>query len=255
VPALLTSGCASGGPPRARTGETPALDEANRALEGQPATVELRSGEVARDVEGVVMTAETTSSRDGDRGRTVPTAEVARVTREVRFRVGKGLGWGLIVGVPLGFAIGSGASKRAEGIFAFSDRDATIVITDLACGLLGMVVAGILKLPPDRVAYVAPRRLGRGAPLAPHSRRRRPCGRRCCRRQRSPPLPPGARVAVRRRLPRASSAALPGSVLRATLSPEPSRQQHRRLQRGGRRVRANVHITQNLPRSPTVKQE
>jgi hypothetical protein len=157
LPALLAAGCASGGPPAPATGGTSALDAANRALAEQPAIVELRSGEVARDVEGVVMTAETTSWRDGDRERTVPTVEVVKVTREIRFRAGKGLAWGLLVGVPVGLIVGSTQSGSAnQGFFAISDRAAATVVADLACGLLGMVVAGVFRQPPDRVVYRAP---------------------------------------------------------------------------------------------------
>jgi hypothetical protein len=157
LPLMAAQGCASGGLSRQpmATGGGPADFEAvNRSLADQLATVELKSGQKAKDVEDVRMTAESTSWRDGDQVRTVPTAEVSRVTREVRRRLWSGLGWGILAGIPVGLLVASG-QKNPGGEFSIaSDQQVTtFVLVDLACGLAGMAISGALRQP--RVVYAA----------------------------------------------------------------------------------------------------
>lgn len=167
LPALATQGCASGGLPR--TGGGPAgtagaadFEAVNRTLEEQPAIVELRSGERVHDVEDVKMTAESTSWRDGDRVRTVPTADVRRVVRQLRFRAGKGFGWGAAGGAVVGYFIAAHQHDSENQVLGF-------ILFDLASGLAGMFVTTIMRQPPDQVVYVAP---GAGAPPAGGAPRR-----------------------------------------------------------------------------------
>jgi len=156
---LVIQGCASGGLPRTSGGEPGGADRfaaVNRALEEQPAIIELKSGETVRDVEEVKMTAESTSWRYGDRVRTVPTSEVRRVIRQVRFRAGKGLGWGAAGGAVAGYFIAAHQRDSTNQVLGF------IVIT-VASGLAGMFVTGVMRQPPDQVVYTAP---DAGAPSA-----------------------------------------------------------------------------------------
>ena len=168
LPALATQGCASGGLPR--TGGGPAgtagaadFEAVNRALADQPAIVELRSGETVHDVEEVKMTPESTSWRDGDRVRTVPTAEVRRVVRQIRFRAGKGFGWGAAGGAVVGYFVAAHQRNVDNQVLGF-------LVFDLASGLAGMFVTTIMRQPPDQVVYVAPG--AAGAPAAGGAPRR-----------------------------------------------------------------------------------
>jgi hypothetical protein len=148
---ILVQGCASGGLPRTSGGEPGGADRfeaVNRALEEQPAIVELASGETVHDVEEVKMTAESTSWRDGDRVRTVPTSEVRRIVRQVRFRAGKGLGWGAAGGAVAGYFIAAHQRDTSNQVLGF------IAIT-VASGLAGMFVTGVMRQPPDQVVYTA----------------------------------------------------------------------------------------------------
>ncbi|HXO40368.1 MAG TPA: hypothetical protein VN999_02895 [Thermoanaerobaculia bacterium] len=167
LPALATQGCASGGLPRTGGGPTATAGAAdfeavNRTLEEQPAIVELRSGESVHDVEDVKMTAESTSWHDGDRVRTVPTAEVRRVVRQLRFRAGKGFGWGAAGGAVVGYFVAAHQRNADNQVLGF-------LIFDLASGLAGMFVTTVMRQPPDQVVYVAP---GAGAPSAGGAARR-----------------------------------------------------------------------------------
>jgi uncharacterized membrane protein YfcA len=81
--------------------------------------------------------------------RTVPTAEVRRVVREIRFRAGKGLGWGAVAGVAVGALIGAHQKDSLNQAF-------TYLLSDVATALGGMFVTTVLRQPPDRVVYVAP---------------------------------------------------------------------------------------------------
>ena len=148
VPVLLLEACASGVPPVPVTAaDSSSLAVVNHALEDQPATIVLASGEVVRDVEGTMMTPESTSWRgDGDRERTVPTFQVCKVSREIRKRAGKGFAWGLLGGVPVALAYAHSTDFPLDSLFYF-------LAAELACGFLGMLVGAGLKQPPDRVVY------------------------------------------------------------------------------------------------------
>ena len=197
LPALAAQGCASAGLPRTGGGPTGTAGAAdfeavNRTLEEQPAIVELRSGESVHDVEDVKMTAESTSWRDGDRVRTVPTAEVRRVVRQIRFRAGKGFGWGAAGGAVAGFFIAAHQRDPLNQVAGF-------LVIDLASGLAGMFVTTIMRQPPDQVVYVAPdagapaaggaprRAWPAGARRAPPTRPHHRCRRNACRPPRSSP--------------------------------------------------------------------
>jgi hypothetical protein len=155
LPLWAAQGCASGGlAPRAGSpgGGGPAdLVAVNNALADHPAIVELRGGEKVEDVEDVRMTAESTSWRDGDQVRTVPTAEVSRVTRQVRRRGWSGLGWGILAGLPVGWLVAS--TQHGEGTFISKQQATTFVLTDVACGLVGMIIDGSRR--HDQVVYAA----------------------------------------------------------------------------------------------------
>jgi hypothetical protein len=150
--AILLQACASGGPPPPATSLDPVpLATVNRAIAGEPVALHLASGEVIREAEGVVMTAESTSwLGDGDRVRTVPTAEVCKVIRQIRHRAGKGYAWGLLACVPA--AVGISRANRNDPAGSFLDA----LLTEVVCGFAGMLVAAGFKLPRDRVVYVAP---------------------------------------------------------------------------------------------------
>lgn len=145
--ALLTQACASA--PSPSPPHPPTLAEVNHAVEDEPVTVELRSGEVVREVEGLVMTAESTTWFDGDRARTVPTEEVCRVIRLIRHRAGKGYAWGLLGCAPL--ALAAGRSPR-DPLAALGN----LLLTEGLCPFIGMFIAAAAKEPPDRVVYTAP---------------------------------------------------------------------------------------------------
>jgi hypothetical protein len=154
-PAILVQACAGGAPaPPVTSLDAVTLSTVNRAIEGQPVALQLASGEVVREVEGAVMTAESTSwLGDGDRVRSVPTSEVCKVIRQVRHRAGKGYAWGLVACLPVA-AVAAG-SKNGDIGSALEP-----VIAEALCALLGMVAAAGLKLPRDRVVYSAPRGCG-----------------------------------------------------------------------------------------------
>ena len=150
-PAILVQACAGGAPaPPVTSLDAVTLSAVNRAIEGQPVALELASGEVVREVEGAVVTAESTSwLGDGDRMRTVPTSEVCKVSRQVRHRAGKGYLWGLVACIPVAVA----ANAQKSGDIGSSLQP---IIAEALCAVLGMVVAAGLKLPRDRVVYSAP---------------------------------------------------------------------------------------------------
>jgi hypothetical protein len=146
--AILAQACASAPPPGSPQ-IPPALAAVNQAVEDQPVTLELASGEVVREVEGLVMTADATSWFDGEHARTVPTAEVCKVIRQIRHRAGKGYAWGLLGCAPLAIAIGKSTDDPLAGL-------GRLVISEGLCAFFGMFVAAALKQPPDRVVYTAP---------------------------------------------------------------------------------------------------
>ncbi len=158
---MAAQGCATGHPARQPlvTGSGSSdLEAVNRALADRPATVELKSGEKAQDVENVKMTVESTSWSQDDRVRTVPTVEVSRVTRLVPRRLWSGFGWGALAGVPVALlAAGHQSKSHCSGIFCSGVSDTqvtTFVLVDLACGLAGMAISGAVRQP--QVVYLAP---------------------------------------------------------------------------------------------------
>jgi hypothetical protein len=126
------------------------LATVNRAIEGQPVSLRLASGEVVKEAEEVTLTAETTSWRgDHDRQRIVPTKEVCEVILQVRFRAGKGYAWGLLACAPLAIVAARANEDPLAGL-------ATLVLTEALCPFIGMGIAAGLKQPADRVVYSAP---------------------------------------------------------------------------------------------------
>jgi hypothetical protein len=150
-PVIFAQGCASGVPRAPLTSlDAVSLATVNRAIEGQPVSLRLASGEVVKEAEGVTMTAETTSWRgDNDRQRMVPTADVCQVILQVRFRAGKGYAWGLLACAPVAYAVGDANKDPLDGLFA-------LLLTEALCPLIGIAVSAGLKQPPDRVVYSAP---------------------------------------------------------------------------------------------------
>jgi hypothetical protein len=125
------------------------LTVVHRALQGEPATLVLASGEVVRDAYDVVFGAESTSWRKGDRRRDVPTSQVCKVIHQIRFRAGKGYAWGALACAPIALAISRSQDDPIGAIGSF------ILIQGL-CPLVGIFIASGLKEPPDPVVYTAP---------------------------------------------------------------------------------------------------
>jgi hypothetical protein len=149
-PVILAQACASGVPRVPLTSlDAVALATVNRAVEGQPVSLRLASGEVVKEAEEVTMTTETTSWRgDDDRRRIVPTKEVCEVTLQVRFRAGKGYAWGLLACAPLAIAADQANRDPLAGLV-------TLLLVEGICPLFGMGIALGFKEPPDRVVYSA----------------------------------------------------------------------------------------------------
>ena len=118
LPAVLAQGCAT----TAASNPTPApatsagtvpratdpgkLQEITDDLAGEPATIELASGEVVQKAQSIRLGTEVTSWHDASgRERTVPTAEVRRVLREQRRLIGRGFGYGAAAGVLPGYLV------------------------------------------------------------------------------------------------------------------------------------------------------
>jgi len=152
TPLLLLEACASAVPhapqPPVTALDPPGLDAVRRALEGQPATLVIAGGEVVRDAEEVVLDADTTSWRDGEGRRSVPTAKVCKVVRQVRFRAGKGYAWGLLACAPVAWGVAQGEKDPLAGL-------GRLLLVEGICPLLGIFVASVLKNPPDRTVYAA----------------------------------------------------------------------------------------------------
>ncbi|HEX4961612.1 MAG TPA: hypothetical protein VF173_12285 [Thermoanaerobaculia bacterium] len=151
-PLILVQACATGVPPHPVTVLDPAsLAAINHEINDQPVALQLASGEVVQEVEGVVMTPESTSWRgEGDRQRTVPTAEVCKVTRQVRHRAGKGYLWGLLACAPISISV---ADSHRNDLLGGGFLGAFV---EGLCPLIGLLVAAGFKQPPDRVVYSAP---------------------------------------------------------------------------------------------------
>jgi hypothetical protein len=147
---ILLAACASTVPRAPVTSLDPAgLSTLHRALDGQPATVVLAGGETAREVEDVEVGAETTSWREGDRARSVPTSQVCQVVRQIRFRAGKGYAWGTLACAPLAWGVGQAQRDPLAGLGA-------VLLVEGLCPLIGLFVAAGLKQPADRVVYASP---------------------------------------------------------------------------------------------------
>jgi hypothetical protein len=127
----------------------------HRALQEEPATLVLASGEVVRDAQDVVVGAESTSWREGSRRRDVPTSQVCKVIHQIRFRAGKGYAWGALACAPIALGVGRAQSDPLAAIGDF------ILIQGL-CPLIGIFIASGLKHPPDPVVYEAPGSCGTG---------------------------------------------------------------------------------------------
>jgi hypothetical protein len=164
LPAVLAQGCASAATSHPQTGaaatagQAPAADVArlqaiNDDLAGEPATIELTSGEIVQKAQSLRLGTEVTSWYDSSgRQRTVQTAEVRRVLREQRHLIGRGFGYGAAAAVLPAYLVAqnykshdpfSGAGGFAEGLL--------IVVGG---GLIGMVVAAASRHPV--VVFEAP---------------------------------------------------------------------------------------------------
>lgn len=146
--AVLAQACASAPPPSSPQSPPP-LAAVNQAAEGQPVTVELRSGEIVKSVEGFVMTVDSTVWFDGEHARSVPTAEICKVTRQISHRAGKGYAWGLLGCAPVALLAGQNEHDPFAGL-------GRLLATEAVCALAGILVFSGMHLPPDRVIYTAP---------------------------------------------------------------------------------------------------
>ncbi|MFY9824527.1 MAG: hypothetical protein WAM82_24335 [Thermoanaerobaculia bacterium] len=153
-PVLFAQGCASGVPQAPVTSlDAATLATVNHAIEGQPVSLHLASGEVVKEAENVTVTMETTTWRgDHDRQRSVPTSEVCKVIRQVRFRAGKGYAWGLLACAPVAAAAGQTNNRNGDPLEGL----ALLLLTEALCPFIGMAVSAGFKQPPDRVVYSAP---------------------------------------------------------------------------------------------------
>jgi|HubBroStandDraft_3_1064219.scaffolds.fasta_scaffold00801_4 hypothetical protein len=150
APSMSAMSAASSAPgaPSARSsvGADPAkLKEISDDLAGEPATVELTSGEVVQKAQSVNLGTEVTSWREpSGRERTVPTAEVRRVLREQRRLIGKGFGYGAAAGILPGYLVANNAAcHRNCGDTPLAGAGAFVagVLVVIAGGLVGMLVA------------------------------------------------------------------------------------------------------------------
>jgi hypothetical protein len=150
-PVIFAQACASSVPKTPVTSlDAVTLATVNRAIEGQPVSLVLASGEVVKEAEDVTLTAETTSWRgDRDRQRMVPTAEVCKVILQVRFRAGKGYAWGLLACAPIAYGAADAERDPLAGL-------GVLLFTEALCPFIGMAVSAGFKQPPDRVVYSAP---------------------------------------------------------------------------------------------------
>lgn len=152
-PAILLQACASAVPPVPVTALDPAnLAVVHRALEDQPVTLVLASGEVVREAEEVVVGPESTSWREDDRRREVPTSQVCKVIRQLRFRAGKGYAWGTLACAPIALGISSAQSDPFAGL-------GYLILIEGLCPLIGIFIA---RGSSERVVYEAPGRCGAG---------------------------------------------------------------------------------------------
>jgi hypothetical protein len=160
LPAILFQGCATAGA-RAAGAERPGapdpgkLQDINDDLAGEPATIELTSGEVVQQALAVRLGTEVTSWHDASgRERTVPTAEVRRVLRDQRHLIGRGFGYGAAAGVLPGFLIAQSQCHHCSDPFFSEGAFIGGVLAVVAGGVIGMVFAAANRHPV--VVYSGP---------------------------------------------------------------------------------------------------
>ncbi|HEV3077463.1 MAG TPA: hypothetical protein VHB47_23790 [Thermoanaerobaculia bacterium] len=163
LPAILFQGCATAGARAAGAGQPGApdpgkLQDINDDLAGEPATIELTSGEVVQQALAVRLGTEVTSWHDASgRERTVPTAEVRRVLRDQRHLIGRGFGYGAAAGVLPGYLVFQGDQcHRSCGGDTFGNEAAFVggILVVIAGGLIGMLFAAANRHPV--VVYAGP---------------------------------------------------------------------------------------------------
>jgi len=170
LPAVLAQACATAATPEAASAPASAavtgasrapdpgkLQEITEDLVGEPATIELASGEVVQKALSVRLGTEVTSWRDASgRERTVPTAEVRRVLREQRRLIGRGFGYGAAAGVLPGYLVAQSQCHRDCSFAPFASEGAYVgfFLTIIAGGVIGMAVAAANRHPV--VVYAAP---------------------------------------------------------------------------------------------------
>jgi hypothetical protein len=161
LPAVLAQGCATA----AASNPTPApatsastgqprptdpgkLQEITDDLAGEPATIELTSGEIVQKALSIRLGTEVTSWHDASgRERTVPTAEVRRVLREQRHLIGRGFGYGAAAGVLPGYLVLQSGSRHSSDPFGSEGAFIAGVLVVIGCGLIGMAVAAANRHP------------------------------------------------------------------------------------------------------------
>jgi hypothetical protein len=165
LPAVLAQGCASAATSNPSTGEaTPAhqarstdparLQSINDDLAGEPATIELTSGEVVQKAQSVRLGTEVVSWYDASgRERTVPAADVRRVLREQKHLIGRGFGYGAAAAVLPAYLVAAAASNKS-GLFSGADAFGEGLLIVVAGGLVGMLVAAVNRHPV--VVYEGP---------------------------------------------------------------------------------------------------
>jgi hypothetical protein len=160
LPAILFQGCATAGaraagPERPGAPDPGKLQDINDDLAGEPATIELTSGEVVQQALAVRLGTEVTSWHDASgRERTVPTAEVRRVLRDQRHLIGRGFGYGAAVGVLPGFLIAQSQCHHCSDPFFSEGAFIGGVLAVVAGGVIGMVFAAANRHPV--VVYSGP---------------------------------------------------------------------------------------------------
>ncbi|HXO26060.1 MAG TPA: hypothetical protein VOA80_01835 [Thermoanaerobaculia bacterium] len=160
LPAILFQGCATAGARAAGAGRPGApdpgkLQDINDDLAGEPATIELTSGEVVQQALAVRLGTEVTSWHDASgRERTVPTAEVRRVLRDQRRLIGRGFGYGAAAGVLPGFLVAQSQCHHCSDPFFSEGAFIGGVLVVIGGGVIGMLVAAVNRHPV--VVYAGP---------------------------------------------------------------------------------------------------
>lgn len=168
IPAVLAQGCATtatprpGSPPARSAGQSRAndparLQEISEDLAGEPATIELASGEVVQKAQSVRIGSEVTSWYDATgHERSVPTAEVRRVLQEQRHLIGRGFGYGAAIGVAPGILVFESYQNCKSNCGIWSGQAGLLagLLIVIAGGLVGMLVAAGNRHPV--VVYAGP---------------------------------------------------------------------------------------------------